>query len=187
MSIQSEIDRISTAKAELKSAIESKGVSVPENTSLSDYGDLVEQIQQGGPYLPLTGGTVNGDVSINGLLNVASPDDVAIPRMQFLPYGASLGGYMTRDMAFYAAGVSKANSSDLSTAIGMVVAGSLMAASLGVPEGITLMGAPINVSGQKISLVGEPAADTDAATKGYVDGLIGDIGTLLDSINGEVV
>ena len=63
MSIQSELDRISTAKAELKSAIESKGVSVPENTSLSGYGDLVEQIQQGGPYLPLTGGTLSGNLT----------------------------------------------------------------------------------------------------------------------------
>ena len=32
-----------------------------------------------------------------------------------------------------------------------------------------------------------PTNDTDAATKGYVDGLIGDINALLDAINGEVV
>lgn len=32
-----------------------------------------------------------------------------------------------------------------------------------------------------------PIYDSDAATKGYVDGLIGDISALLDEINGEVV
>ena len=44
MSVQSEISRLEGAKADLKTAIESKGVSVPETAALDAYGALVEQI-----------------------------------------------------------------------------------------------------------------------------------------------
>ena len=50
MSIASEISRLQTAKAELKTAIEGKGVTVPSSTKLDGYADLVESIQQGGGY-----------------------------------------------------------------------------------------------------------------------------------------
>lgn len=48
MSVQTEIDRLKTAKAELKTAIEEKGVAVPEATTLDGYGALVSQIASGG-------------------------------------------------------------------------------------------------------------------------------------------
>ena len=48
MSIYNEISRLNTAKMNLKAAIEAKGVSVPESTTLSGYGDLVSQIKTGG-------------------------------------------------------------------------------------------------------------------------------------------
>lgn len=54
MSIQSEIDRINQAKTDLAAAIESKGVTVPPNTTINVYPGLVQQIQQ--DNLP-TGGT----------------------------------------------------------------------------------------------------------------------------------
>lgn len=44
MSIQNEISRLRTAKAALKTAIEAKGVTVPEETTLDSYGGYVEQI-----------------------------------------------------------------------------------------------------------------------------------------------
>lgn len=44
MSIASEITRLQTAKADLKTAIEAKGVTVPSGTALDGYADLVEQI-----------------------------------------------------------------------------------------------------------------------------------------------
>lgn len=47
MSIQSEIDRISQAKSDLAAAIESKGVTVPPNTTINVYPGLVQQIEQG--------------------------------------------------------------------------------------------------------------------------------------------
>lgn len=46
MSVQTEIDRLQAAKAELKSAIEGKGVAVPDTATLDGYGALVGQIEQ---------------------------------------------------------------------------------------------------------------------------------------------
>lgn len=48
MSIASEISRLQTAKADLKTAIEGKGVTVPSSTKLDGYADLVGSIEQGG-------------------------------------------------------------------------------------------------------------------------------------------
>lgn len=54
MSVQTEIDRLQAAKAELKSAIEEKGVTVPDAATLDGYGALVGQISQsGGNYVRL--------------------------------------------------------------------------------------------------------------------------------------
>lgn len=39
----------------------------------------------------------------------------------------------------------------------------------------------------ELTLSGDPTEDGHAVNKGYVDTLIGDIASLLDSINGEVV
>ena len=56
MSITTDMERLAVAKADLKSAIESKGVSVPGTTKLDGYAALVEQISGGGgttdPELP---------------------------------------------------------------------------------------------------------------------------------------
>ena len=48
MSVASEITRLQNAKADLKTAIEGKGVTVPSSTKLDGYADLVDSIQQGG-------------------------------------------------------------------------------------------------------------------------------------------
>lgn len=47
MSIQSEINRLLTAKSELAAAIEEKGVTVPSDATLSDFPSLVEKISAG--------------------------------------------------------------------------------------------------------------------------------------------
>ena len=51
MSIASEITRLQQAKADLKTAIEAKGVTVPASTTLDGYAALVDQIQTE-PILP---------------------------------------------------------------------------------------------------------------------------------------
>ena len=47
MSVASEITRLQGAKADLKTAIEAKGVTVPSAALLDDYADYVDAIQQG--------------------------------------------------------------------------------------------------------------------------------------------
>ncbi len=52
MSVADEILRLQQAKADLKTAIEAKGVTVPAATTIDGYAALVDQIQQGGGTLP---------------------------------------------------------------------------------------------------------------------------------------
>lgn len=48
MSIASEIERLQNAKADIKTSIESKGVTVPSNETLDNYSDYIDSIQTGG-------------------------------------------------------------------------------------------------------------------------------------------
>ena len=48
MSIASEITRLQNAKANIKTAIEAKGVEIPSNATLDEYSDYVEEIPSGG-------------------------------------------------------------------------------------------------------------------------------------------
>lgn len=48
MSIASEISRIQTAKAAIKTSIENKGVTVPSGTLIDGYSTLIDQIEGGG-------------------------------------------------------------------------------------------------------------------------------------------
>jgi hypothetical protein len=47
MSVQSEIDRLNTAKKSIKTAIESKGVSVPDTTTIDGYAAMISSISPG--------------------------------------------------------------------------------------------------------------------------------------------
>ena len=67
MSIQTELTRITNAKAAIKTAIESKGVTVPDGTLLDGIAALIESIEAGGggggggipsPFTKVTTGTV---------------------------------------------------------------------------------------------------------------------------------
>lgn len=58
MSVTSEITRLQNAKADLKTAIEGKGVTVPSSTKLDGYADLVDSISGGG------GGCSYTDISV---------------------------------------------------------------------------------------------------------------------------
>lgn len=48
MDIASEITRLQTAKADIKTAIEAKGVTVPSSAKLDTYDTYIDQIQTGG-------------------------------------------------------------------------------------------------------------------------------------------
>lgn len=81
MSVQDEINRIAAAKADIASALEEKGVSVAEGTSLDEMGDMVRSIPSGGEAnviesvsvnsvaLPITNKNVNIDLSNYMYLN----------------------------------------------------------------------------------------------------------------------
>lgn len=59
MSIQTELTRITNAKAAIKTAIEGKGVTVPDATLLDGMAALIESIEAGG-------GTISGRKFISG-------------------------------------------------------------------------------------------------------------------------
>ena len=48
MSIQTQIDRLASAKAAIKTAIEGKGVTVPDATMLDGFASLIDGIEAGG-------------------------------------------------------------------------------------------------------------------------------------------
>lgn len=52
MSIATEISRIQSAKADIKAAIEAKGVTVPSSATIDTYDDYVSQISGGGAIIP---------------------------------------------------------------------------------------------------------------------------------------
>ena len=61
MSIQTELTRLTNAKAAIKAAIEGKGVTVPDGTLLDGMASLIESIEAGG------GG---GDFNFGGYLDI---------------------------------------------------------------------------------------------------------------------
>lgn len=74
MSIASEITRLQTAKADLKTSIENKGVSVSASATLDDYANYVDSIH--------TGGSATED------LLWTNPD----PTVEFAPQTVTLSG-----------------------------------------------------------------------------------------------
>ena len=67
MSIQTELTRITNAKAAIKTAIEGKGVTVPDGTLLDGMAALIESIQAGG-------GGVGGDYEVSTGIITLSED-----------------------------------------------------------------------------------------------------------------
>lgn len=65
MSIQTELTRITNAKAAIKTAIEGKGVTVPNGTLLDGMASLIESIQAGGG-----GGVVTGSFTQAETFNI---------------------------------------------------------------------------------------------------------------------
>ena len=65
MSIQTELTRITNAKAAIKTAIEGKGVTVPDGTLLDGMAALIESIQAGSG-----GNLVTGEVTFESDLNL---------------------------------------------------------------------------------------------------------------------
>ena len=67
MSIQTELTRITNAKTAIKTAIEGKGVTVPDGTLLDGMAALIESIEAGGATLHVGTFTVNEDTKYYAL------------------------------------------------------------------------------------------------------------------------
>lgn len=70
MSIQTELTRLTNAKAAIQTAIEGKGVTVPSGTLLDGMAALIESIEAGGDSSIITGSviqTVKKDVLLIGM------------------------------------------------------------------------------------------------------------------------
>ena len=69
MSVQSEITRIESAKTAITTAIEGKGVTVPEGTKLDALAALVESIETGGGNFATGTFTTTDDIASNVVIN----------------------------------------------------------------------------------------------------------------------
>ena len=82
MSIQGEIDRLSAAKASIAASFQAMGVTPPEGTTLEHYSAQVAAIASSAPWLPLSGGTMTGDLTVEGKLVFGGSNG---PRVQVGP------------------------------------------------------------------------------------------------------
>ena len=74
MSIQTELTRITNAKAAIKTAIEGKGVTVPDGTLLDGMAALIESIEAGGGYDVIAGTFTPG--SDNEIYKITNSGDL---------------------------------------------------------------------------------------------------------------
>lgn len=70
--IAEKLTLLQNTKEDIKSAIAEKGQVISDATPFSEYGDKIRAIKTGGDYLPITGGTLRGDLNVdgNGIYNV---------------------------------------------------------------------------------------------------------------------
>lgn len=83
MSVASEISRLQTAKADLKIAIEGKGVTVPSSTKLDGYADLVDSISGGGGGDDWLYISIDGEVRMVNMSNVGITWDSTVINLEF--------------------------------------------------------------------------------------------------------
>ena len=72
MSISTELTRIQQAKADIKTAIEAKGVTVPSSATIDTYDDYVSQISGGGGGIPMPSNLSAATLNDYGLLTSAA-------------------------------------------------------------------------------------------------------------------
>lgn len=81
MSVNDEITRLSKAKSDIASAISSKGVSVPSDSSISDYAALVSSISNDGSFIDESQkGVANGVATLDENAKIPAtqiPDEIA--------------------------------------------------------------------------------------------------------------
>lgn len=85
MSIQTEIERLETAKSQLSAAIAAKGVEVPDGTTLDSFADYVGRIVTAADVLPdrdggdegkLLGVDASGGITLVPAITTAEIDQI---------------------------------------------------------------------------------------------------------------
>ena len=95
MSIQTELTRLTNAKAAIKTAIEGKGVTVPEATLLDGMASLIESIEAGGGSGTESGYatgtyTVASDMTIGTDTSKALKIDTGLSEVKFFAFSKNL-------------------------------------------------------------------------------------------------
>ena len=95
MSIQTELTRITNAKAAIKTAIEGKGVTVPAGTLLDGMASLIESIEAGGGGFQVVLGTfIPAETkSLNSIPPPSIEHNAGFKPDAFIFYKASTGTY----------------------------------------------------------------------------------------------
>ena len=99
MSIQTELTRITNAKAAIKAAIEGKGVTVPEATLLDGMASLIESIEAGGgadisPWMDMVTFSITPAEDLTGDIDFTSfiPGRTSFPHIFILGQRATTSG-----------------------------------------------------------------------------------------------
>ena len=101
MSIQTELTRITNAKAAIKTAIEGKGVTVPDGTLLDGMAALIESIEAGGGGYEVSCGIINlaeNSTTISWEHGLSKAPNFG---MIFIPIGYRVTTYANILRAFY--------------------------------------------------------------------------------------
>ena len=95
MSIQTELTRLTNAKAAIKAAIEGKGVTVPDATLLDGMAALIDSIEVGGGGFQVALGTFTPaeTKALNSLPPVSIEHNAGFTPDVFIFYNASTGTY----------------------------------------------------------------------------------------------
>lgn len=95
MSIQTELTRITNAKSAIKTAIEGKGITVPDGTLLDGMAALIEAIEAGGGGFQVALGTFTPaeTKALNSLPPVSIEHNAGFTPDVFIFYNASTGTY----------------------------------------------------------------------------------------------
>ena len=99
MSVQSEITRLANAKTALATAIEGKGVTVPEGTKLDGMAALIESIEAGGgadisPWVDMVTFSITPAEDLTGDIDFTSfiPGRTSFPHIFILGQRATTSG-----------------------------------------------------------------------------------------------
>lgn len=109
MSIQSEIERISQAKTDIHSAIESKGVTVPDDTLISEMAPYIQQIREAGTVVTSVNNIgPDGDGNVNITIPTELPNPNALTIQQNGSSSVTYNGSVARNVNITPTGIGAA-------------------------------------------------------------------------------